>query len=130
MNSKDYKNLHFKFNEFEVLLKRVTEKMPNDQVKVVKIFYKLEYKGKAVIDDLFELIDLIEILKGFSGNKLTTNKTYFIGDVTAEVVQKDKVNYLLICFKDESKLYLDKFECSSLAAKLSKATARCEAWQE
>ena len=85
-----------------------------------------------VIRDLFDFIDLIEILKAFSSNKLDTSKTYQIGDrFTAKTAQKDGNIRLSIHFKNYSyKLYLDKFECSSLAAKFGKILQRCEAWQE
>jgi len=89
-------------------------------------------KRYIVISNLFEFIDLIEILKAFNSNKLDTSKTYQIGDIfTAKTVQKNGNITLSIHFKNYSyKLYLDKFECSSLAAKFSKILSRCEAWQE
>ena len=93
---------------------------------------KKDGKHYRVISDLFDFIDLIELLKAFNGNKLDTSKIYQIGDsFNAKTAQKDGNMSLSIYFKDySSKLYLDKFECSSLAAKFGKILQRCEAWQE
>jgi hypothetical protein len=86
----------------------------------------------VVIDDIFVFIDLVEILKAFNGNKLNTNKEYIIDKkFTAKIVQKNGDMSLKIYFKNYSyALYLDKYECSSLAAKFSKILQRCEPWQE
>ena len=96
--------------------------------------FKEEQDGKfyRVINDLFDFIDLIEVLKAFTGNKLDTDKTYKISDrFTAKIVQKNQKIYLSIHFTNYSnKLYLDKFKASSLSAKFSKILSRCEPWQE
>lgn len=91
-----------------------------------------DYTNYKVISDMFDFIDLIEILKAFSGNKLNTEKEYKINDrFIAKTASKNGKMSLSIQFKNYSyKLYLDKFECSSLAAKFSKILSRCEAWQE
>ena len=102
------------------------------------VFYRLNLLEKkdgkyyGVIHDLFDFIDLIEVLKAFNGNKLNTEKEYNISDkFTAEIVQQDGNITLKIHFKNYSNsLYLDKFECSSLAAKFSKILQKCEPWQE
>ncbi|MBD3842458.1 MAG: hypothetical protein IE909_11340 [Campylobacterales bacterium] len=98
----------------------------------LNLLEKEDGKYYRVINDIFVFIDLIEIFKAFIGNKLDTSKTYQIGDsFTAKTAQKDGNMSLSIHFKNYSyKLYLDKFECSSLAAKFSKILQRCEAWQE
>ncbi len=98
----------------------------------LNLLEKKDGKYYRVISDLFDFIDLIEILKAFSSNKLDTSKEYKINDkFTATTAQKDGNISLSIHFKNYSyKLYLDKFECSSLAAKFSKVLQRCEAWQE
>jgi len=97
--------------------------------------YLIENKdGKyyRVISNLFDFIDLIELLKSFNGNKLDTDKEYNINDYfTAKTVSKNGKISLKIHFKNYSySLFLDKFECSSLAAKFGKILQRCEAWQE
>ena len=98
----------------------------------LNLLEKEDDKYYRVISDIFDFIDLIELLKAFSGNKLNTKKTYQINDrFSAKTVQKDGNISLSLHFKHYSyKLYLDKFECSSLAAKFSKILQRCEAWQE
>lgn len=100
--------------------------------KRLNFLEKKDNKYYRVISDLFDFIDLIEILKAFTGNKLDTSKTYQIGDsFTAKTASKNGNMSLSIHFKNYSyKLYLDKFECSSLAAKFGKILQRCEAWQE
>jgi len=86
----------------------------------------------SVIDDVFIFIDFVEILKAFSNKKLDTNREYKIADAfTAQTAQSSGEIYLKIDFKNFSNsLFLDKFECSSFAAKFSKILQRCEAWQE
>ena len=44
------------------------------------LFEKEERKHYQVISNIFDLIDLVEILKAFSSNKLSTNKEYNISD--------------------------------------------------
>jgi len=108
------------------------------KTKEITIFDSLAFKNKAdkkyyvVISDIFVFIDLVEILKAFNGNKLNTEKEYKISDkFTAKTAQKNGDMYLKIRFKNYSNsLFLDKFECSSLAAKFSKILNRCEVWQE
>jgi hypothetical protein len=95
----------------------------------------LEKRNKnyyRVINNVFDFIDLIELLKAFNNNKLDTAKEYKISDCfTAKIVQKNKNMSLSIHFTNYSyKLFLDKFECASLAAKFSKILQRCEVWQE
>ena len=98
----------------------------------LKLLETEDNKYYTVIADLFDFIDLIEILKAFAANKLDTEKIYNINNkFTAKVAQKDKKTSLSLHFENYSyKLYLDKFECSSLAAKFSKILSRCEAWEE
>jgi len=93
---------------------------------------KEDGKYYSVISDLFVFIDLVEVLKACSAKKLQQEKEYSFSDkFTAKITQKDKNIYLKIHFKNYSNsLYLDKFECSSLAAKFSKILQKCEPWQE
>lgn len=97
--------------------------------------YKKDNQYYPLIKDLFEFIDLIEILKAFNGNKLDTQKEYEISTlITVKTAQKNGNMYLKIGIMAGSKsvqdFFLDKFECSSLAAKFGKILQRCEAWQE
>jgi len=81
-----------------------------------------------VINDVFDFIDMIEILKAYNSKKLDSDKEYKINNkFTAKVVQKNQKTSLKLHFKDYSySLYLDKFDCSSLAAKFSKILQKCE----
>jgi len=83
-----------------------------------------------VIYNLFDFIDLIEVLKAFNSNKLDTNKEYNINNkFTAKIAKKDEKITLKLQFENHPNIiYLDKFECSSLAAKFSKILQKCEAW--
>lgn len=149
--------MRFKIGDFIVFTEKKTEQL-NEQIAVPTNLnagkpseYKWQYKtrdvnvfwglsllekkdGKyyQVIDDLFDFIDLVEILRAFNGNKLDTKKIYQISDkFTAQTAQKNGSMSLSIHFKNYSyTLYLDKFECSSLAAKFTKILQRCEPWQE
>jgi len=98
----------------------------------LNLLEKKDNKYYRVIDNIFDFIDLIEILKAFSGNKLSTDKIYRINDkFEAKIVTKNKIISLFLYFKNYSYgLFLDKFECSSLAAKFLKILSRCEVWQE
>lgn len=98
----------------------------------LNLLEKENNKYYRVVHDIFDFIDLIELLKAFSSNKLDTEKEYNINDkFTAKTAQKNGKISLKLHFKNYSyKLYLDKFECSSLAAKFGKILSRCEVWQE
>jgi hypothetical protein len=149
--------MEFKFNNFIVFTKKESEQLddriavptklkngkPSEysfqyKIKEFTIFndlYLIEKKdGKyyRVINDLFNFIDFIEILKAFSGNKLDTEKEYKLGkSFTAKTAQKNGKMSLRVHFTNYSyDLFLDKFECSSLASKFQKILSRCEAWQE
>lgn len=98
----------------------------------LKLLEKEDGQYYLVISDLFDFIDLIEALKAYTGNKLDTDKEYQISNsFTAKTSSKNGKMSLKIHFTNYSySLFLDKFECSSLAAKFSKILQRCEAWQE
>jgi hypothetical protein len=149
--------MEFRINDFTVYTDKKTEHL-NEQIAVptslssgkpsgytwqhktrdltvfdgLNLLEKKDGKYYRVISDLFVFIDLIELLKAFNGNKLDTDKEYKISDrFTAKTASKNGKMSLKIHFKNYSySLYLDKFECSSLAAKFSKILQRCEAWQE
>lgn len=128
---------------YKPIFHSTSDKRPRGYKKVNKIrefiifdrlilLEKRDNEYYRVINDIFDFIDLIEMLKGFAGNRLTLKKKYNINDkFTGEVVTKNKKISLALHFKNYSyNLYLDKFECSSLAAKFSKILSRCEVWQK
>lgn len=109
-----------------------------NKTREITVFSKLELREKKdsiyniALSDIFDFIDLIEVLKAFNGNKLDTDKEYNINDkFTAKTASKNGKISLKLHFKNYSySLFLDKFECSSLAAKFGKILSRCEVWQE
>jgi len=113
----------------DFLVETVT-KTTNKEYTLFKILYlKKDQNYYNVLENIFVFIDLVEILKAFSGNRLNTQKEYRIANnFIAKTTQKDGNMYLKLHFK-KNDIYLDKFECSSLAAKFSKILQRCEAWQ-
>ena len=93
------------------------------------VFMMLGYDGEKVIDNDFELIDLIEILKGFTGNKLDVDRTYKFQNFKGGTAQKNGKISLKIDFKNYDKpLFFDKFEAAAIAAKFQKIYSKCEAW--
>ena len=150
--------MKFKIGDFIVYTEKVTEELsekiavatdvshsgkPSEykmrcKTRDLTIFEQLDFLEKKdntyyrVITDLFEFIDLIELLKAYTSNKLDTSKTYRIGkSFTAKIAQKNSNMCLSIYFTNYSDdLKLDKFECSALAAKFGKILQRCEAWAE
>ena len=111
---------------------------PSDYVckwkeKEITVFGGLRYgyEDRTVIENnLYELIDFIELLKAFSGNKLIQKKTYRINkNIEGRIVTKEGVVSLMLIFFGHEKNYFEKYECSALAAKLSKVLSRCEPWR-
>lgn len=98
----------------------------------LNLLEKKDGKYYRVINDIFDFIDLIELLKAFVSNKLELSKEYQISDsFTAKIAQIDGNIRFKIHFKNYTySLFLTKFECNSLSAKFSKILQRCEAWQE
>jgi len=114
----DYKNIP-KTREFTTFTK-------------LRLLHEGRQKFYAVITNIFNFIDLIEILKAYSSKKLDTENTYKPNDsFSAKVSQKNGKPSLEIRFKawDYSQFF-DRIECNILAAKFSKILQRCEPWQE
>ncbi len=148
--------MKFKFNDFIVYSEQKTvlleEKIAAPQkiergkttnfewenkTKEITIFDALDLLDKKegeyykVIDNLFDFIDFVEILKAHAGNKLDIEKEYKFNKFFAKFTQKDRKKYISIHFKNYSyKLYFDQFEAMTLAAKFSKILGRVEPWQE
>ena len=90
------------------------------KTRQIQIFKSLYYRSKKIVITVFDFIDFIELLKAFNSNKLNSEKTYKFSTYDAKVVSKEKIFYLCLIIPGEKKLYLDKFEASSLAAKFGK----------
>ncbi len=110
-----------------------------NQFRRYTAFKSLSYRESdsehyQVIDDLLDMIELVEMLKSFNGNKLNVHKAYTNPKFSAKVVIQEKEEpYLSIIFTNfDRSLNLDKFECAALAAKFSKILQKCEIepWQE
>lgn len=142
--------MYFNFDGFTVEISKKEEEL-NDRIAVpseikngkainyvwkyrtreFNVFSSLAYKSELVIDQLFDFIELVELLKAFSNNKLDTKKEYCNNSFSAQIAQKDGEIFLKIEFAQNSqKKYFTKFECISIASKFSKILQRCEAWQE
>lgn len=95
-------------------------------------FINMKYKDEVFIKGMLNLIDFIEILKAFSGNKLSFSshlknekKVYNFDTFEARMVEKNQHIFLKISIGSHE-LYYDKFEASTLASKIIKVTSRCE----
>ncbi len=107
------------------------------KTKEIIIFKQLNFmdstenKYYRVLDDIFNFIDFIEIIKSFIGNKLEALELYKFEKFEVNVANKNKKVYLKIHFKNYAEsLFLEKYQASTLAAKFSKILQRCEPWQE
>lgn len=142
------------FDNFAILLEQKSIKL-NEKIAVPQSIkngkttdFKLENKTKNITileafayfknseeqyiiltKNLFEVIEFIEILKGYSSKKLDPNKEYELAFFSAKIVTKNDIDKLRISFSFDDFL-LDKIECNILAAKIQKTISRCEPWQE
>jgi len=80
----------------------------------------LFYKQEKIIDDIYELIQLAELLKASVGNRLTKGKEYQIGNIEAEIINKDKNCYLSLTTSQYEIILLDKFESAYIAKIIDK----------
>ncbi len=80
--------------------------------------------------NLFEVIEFIEVLKGYASKKLNPIKEYSFSFFSAKISEKNKIEKLRISLKDFDDLFFDKLECNILVAKFQKTIQRCEPWQE
>ncbi|MDO9566880.1 MAG: hypothetical protein Q7J15_09090 [Candidatus Desulfaltia sp.] len=101
------------------------------------LFRLLLFRRKVVTDNILDVLDLIEILRGFAGNRMITGKIYHVPHTSPD--QPDQPNALvcetrperglvyLFIFRGARKtnVLLDKVECSQLAAKTSKIISAC-----
>ena len=96
------------------------------------VFDSLSMKNKQgnyeiVTENMFDLIDLIEILKAFSNKKLEKEREYKFKDFKASLRQNKGVSYLFITTKF-NEFYFDKFTATASSAKLQKILSRCAIW--
>lgn len=142
----------YKVSEFYLLTESKTEQLSEQIAKPQKIdsgrptnynwehktrdfvmLDRLYYQKFLMLTDLFDFIDLIELLKAFANKKLDSNKEYKMNvHYSAQIVQKNgKVSLQLSIKGAKDSLFLDCFECIKLSAKFSKILAKCEpVWHE
>ena len=58
------------------------------KTKTYSIFTSVIYKNDVFIDDIFDFIDLVEILKAFSSNKLNPDKKYKFNNFDAKLTKQ------------------------------------------
>ena len=141
--------MKFNFNDFTVIAKQKNKIYSDEKIaipteikngkphnyeikhktKTYSIFTSVIYKNDVFIDDIFDFIDLVEILKAFSSNKLNPDKKYKFNNFDAKLTKQKNVFYLHFEIKEEHKLYLDKFEATALAAKFSKILQKLDIFQ-
>ena len=119
--------------------KRTDEYRDVHKTREFTVFHSLEFREsryheyQKVMIDTFDLIEFIELLRGFSSKKLDTKRTYSINDdeiVTIAIEQDKGKKFLSVNFSNIPKtLFLDSIECVILASKFGKILQRCEAWQ-
>jgi len=124
-----YKPTELKFGKPSEFKKTAREK----EIKIFDNLYFLcdiENKSYSVISNLMHLLEFIEILKGFSSNKLDVGTVYKFEKFSAKIAQKKGKESISIVFNNFDPAYFSKFECNLIAAQLNKIISRCEAWQE
>ena len=98
-----------------------------------KEYYYLEDFGfirdsnyAPITTKLFDVLDFIELLKAWVGNKLNVENSYKIANLEAKQTNKTKENFLRISFDFGEVLFLDKFQCMKLSSKLQKVLNKVE----
>jgi hypothetical protein len=87
----------------------------------LKAFHEVHQKHYAIIQHIAQLIELVEVLKAFSSNKLDANKLYYFKNFTARVSRKDKQYSVQISFSNwPYSFYFDKLEANIFASQLQK----------
>jgi len=125
---------------FEIAITHRTEKYnPGSssgytEREIRPVFDFLTFRNDIVTNNYLDVIDLIEILRGFCGNRMISGKEYYLpasADSQPQLmcVTKPKKGdiYLFICIKDEKakNVWMDKIECSQIAGKIAKILNSC-----
>jgi len=121
----------FKPTEISRSNDKPTKYIKTRKTREFSIFDLLFWNGEQVIDDLFVLIDFIELLKAYNQKKLDPGETYKVGGYFIGKIVRNKQDkeVLEINFKNHTKLlHLDRFKCASIAAKIGKILQKCEAY--
>ena len=85
------------------------------------VFDKERQEHYTTISYITQLIELVEVLRAFSSNKLDANKLYYFKNFTARVSRKDKQYSVQISFSNwPYSFYFDKLEANIFASQLQK----------
>ena len=85
------------------------------------VFDKERQEHYTTISYITQLIELVEVLRAFSSNKLNANKRYKFKDFTAKVSRKNEQYFAQIHFNNWSyNYYFDKLEANIFASQLQK----------
>jgi hypothetical protein len=93
-------------------------------------FNTLFYLDTPIINNIFEFIKLIELLKLYNSNKLNKDEDYIINSqVNGSLKQKNGKVTLNLKFLDKN-IFLSKFECAGLIASFNKILSKLEFEEE
>lgn len=113
------------YSEYDYYDERDTRKIPI--INFGSLLSTIGSKRELLTDDLMYLIEFMEVLRGFSANKLNPIKTYSFGFFTAKVQNQDNNPILSIYFNEyDYKLTYDKVEAQILFSKINKVVYKCE----
>ena len=92
---------------------------PDWTIKTEEENISIEYQESVLSNDIYNIIQLAETFKAYSGNRLYLKKRYNIDNIIVCVAQKD--NEVFICLeKYDLKIFLDKVEASYFARIIDK----------
>jgi len=79
-------------------------------------------------EEILDVIEFVEVLKAFAGNKLNTKKQYDLSFFTAKIKNCEESNSPVLSIKLSNDTFItyDKTEAQILSAKLAKVVAKCE----
>ena len=96
--------------------------------KEIETFLELNFEGNLLIEDYPNLIRFTEILKFWASNRLDTSYIYNFFRFSLKSVRHKGQMYLALSYeldKNNALVYLDKLDCSILAAQISKYCKNC-----
>lgn len=111
-----------------ITVPRVVRNRQNDEMQKQKVasykeytsFKSLNYDDESLIfDNLFDLIEMIEIIKIFIKNNLDERILHLINDLEFKL-NKETTPYSLLIEREDKVITLSRFECTKLVAKLNK----------
>jgi hypothetical protein len=119
--------MEYRFNNFVILTTKEEYKTNFKVIAWKETENQKEYT--ELTKDMFSLIDFIEVLKGFTANKMDTSTLYEFEFFTAKVKGggEDKRVVLSIKFTKLNKfIQVDKLKAQIIASKISKVISRVE----